>query len=110
MAADDALDEDLSDDDGCGCCHMADDRMEVAFDEEGDAVVLAREAGRSADFRADVDDDDDDDEGDDAEESEDNACGIRARVVPAVADVAAAAPLAFVLPVAANSEKAADVS
>jgi hypothetical protein len=131
VAADDTLDDDLSDDDdddegwapdGCGgCCHMADDRMELAFafvfalafDREGDAVALAREAGRSADFRVDDDDDDDDADDDDAE-SEDNACGIRARVAPTAAGdtaaAAAAAPLAFVLPVAANSEKAADVS
>ena len=124
-ARDVAADEDLDIDDFSDCCdgcHVADDRIELAFafavDEEGDAVALAREAGRSADFKADDDDDDDDDDEDDGngvddeDEREDSACGIRGRetlaVVAAPATVAAAE--ALVLPVAANSEKAADVS
>jgi hypothetical protein len=119
VAADDALDVDFSD---CGgCCHVADDRMELAFafalafEEEGDAVALAREAGRSADFKADDDDDeeDDDDNGVD-DDREDSACGIRGRETLAAAVAAptavGVAAEAFVLPVAANSEKAADVS
>ena len=113
MAADDALDVDVDFSDCCGCCHVADDRMELAFafafDKEGDAVALAREAGRSADFKADDDDadDDDDDNGVD-DDREDSACGIRGR--EALAAPATVAVEALVLPVAANSEKAADVS